>query len=255
MDELGNAKVDVDDGLWAGWEIVHDTAYRRIESYVASTMVHNGGSLMAIREDHGTDGFHCILRQFIYRFGKMRTQRKDELESQGYKVDTANGEQDVLNRVVAWLRGGGKMTEYVPPYQTKRINCDLKENSARRSAMASSAKLGPESVEKFCSRRYCIPVDEYADIVIGKKDRPVDAAIFDFELAIFAFSQIYDQTRVSLLCPRERKEKDHQKFCWKIWDSDGLKPGFSKVHLTVGDLGDRRYLSLVDKADAQVYGF
>ena len=247
MDKLGNAKADADDGACA-WSAF--PAYKRIETYVATTSVDNGGSLMAIREDHGTGGFDCILRQFIYRFGKMRTQRKDELESQGYKVDTASGKDDVFNRVVTWLRGEGKIKEYVPPYQRKGINCDLQENSATRSATASSAKSAPESVEKFCVRRYGIPVDEYADIVIGKKDRPVEAAKFDFELAIFAFSQNYDQTRVSLLCPRE---KDQKKVWWKIWDSDGLKPGFRKVHLTVGDLGDRQYLSLVDRADAHVF--
>ena len=220
---------------------VRDATYNKIECFAAS--VKNGSSFMAIREDHGKDWIDCILGQLIYRFKKMSTQQKDELAKKGYKVDKINGEEEVLKGVTTWLKGDGRTKAYVPPYQGKEINCDLPntENSATRSAKAS--------VEKFCLDTYGMPIDKYADIVIGKEEKPVEAAKFDFDLAIFAFSRIYDQTRVSVLCPQEKQKKK----TWKIWDSDGFKPSVSKVHLTFGDLGDRQYVSLVDKADKHVY--
>ena len=191
---------------------IHDAAYKKIEIFAAT--VKNGSSFMAIREDHGTDWIDCILGQLIYRFKKMSAQQKDELAKKGYKVDQTNGGKEVLRGVTTWLKGVGKKKPYVPPYQGKGINCDLptSENSATRSAKVSPAKVSLGSVENFCSDTYGMPIDQYADIVIGKEDRPVEAAKFDFELAIFAFSQIYDQTRVSLLCPQEKQKKRFGKF-------------------------------------------
>jgi len=123
----------------------------------------------------------------------------------------------------------------------------LSYSGGRRPPLSINTSHPTVTVAQFCQDRYEIDIDQYAKIISGEEARPA-VAIFDFDLAIFAFSQKYDEVRVSLLCPQEKKTK-----LWKIWDFQRDKPGISKVHLTLGDLGDRRYISLVNDSDHHVY--
>jgi len=226
---------------------LHNATYKKIATFSAT--VKNGSCVMAIRENLCSEWIDCMLSQLNYRFNKMRTMQKDELTKKGYKIDKIEGKGKFLFDLATWMKGDGKKTVYVRPYQGKGINCNLPPPVLPMAdRLSPSAKVSHQTVEQFCIERYGMQIDEYSEIVVGKVVRPVEAARFDFELAIFAFSRIYDQTRVSLLCPQEPR-----KSMWKIWDFERSKPGVSKVHLTFGNLGDRQYVSLVDGADKHAY--
>ena len=158
---------------------------------------------MAIRENHGTDWIDCIFGQLDYRFNKMRTQQKDHLTEEKYNIGIDDaGNKEVVGNISNWL-WDGKLTNHIAPHQAKGINGNLPPLPHNASYL---------TVAEFCLERYQIDIDQYAKIVSEKEAQPT-AAMFDFELAIFVFSQIYDEVRVSPLCPQEKKTK-----MWKIWD-------------------------------------
>jgi len=98
-----------------------------------------------------------------------------------------------------------KLTNYIAPHQAKGIKGNLPPLPHNASYL---------TVAEFCLERYQIDIEEYAKIISEKEARPA-AAIFDFELAIFAFSQIYLRFRkficifvnFSLVGPLRRKRK------------------------------------------------
>ena len=203
-----------------------DTKYMKIKEGTPESM--------AICEKHGNDWIDCILSQMQYRLGRIGDDRQTFLfsDGRGYKVfmyenkeqkDTARTK--VLEKVSNWLkRDVNQMLKYSNPCRAKGRNANLTDSRVK-------AEVTVSSVEEFCQSQYSMTINKYADMIanLGKKPLPVDSS-FDFELASFAFSRVYDETRLSLL----REDQANTKY-WSIWDYKAGKVD-QKVHLTLGGL-------------------